>query len=345
MPVSTIVRPARTRSPRGGAAPISTALVYDELAAAGCRLNTMDPVVAEPCASGELLSSERRRRHFPGSDADRLLRPASSCSACCRPTSALLFAARLANGVVRRSRPGSATRHSRRRLQPRAGAGRQLGAGRSFELHRRVSLRNSVPSGAVFPASPPPPRSWPSPSISSRRRPIPTCSRPSSSPPPRRRLDRQFRRPHNPQTGQVRRPRSPATLYPDKDHELWAIEGDKAPMSMMGVPVSARSDMRPSRRFCRFRSGHRARHHARAGRRPRTGAPQGPIVAKGLRHPVWIFAERPPFLRHPLRHMVVSERHDSCVGPAAWGLGDRRPDTTLPVLPCENGSFTHPVGN
>lgn len=92
---------------------------------------------------------------------------------------------------------------------------------------------------------------------------------------------------YNPQTGQIRLTALSGDAVPDKDYELWAIEGDKAPMSMGVVAVTARSDMRLTPQvLAGFGPGTvLAITLEQKGGSP-TGAPQGPIVAKGLATPV-----------------------------------------------------------
>ena len=69
---------------------------------------------------------------------------------------------------------------------------------------------------------------------------------------------------------------------PDKDFELWAIKGSNAPVSMGVIPVNAKSDIRLS---AALRQGFGqgtvlAVTLEQKGGSP-TGAPQGPVVAKG----------------------------------------------------------------
>lgn len=92
---------------------------------------------------------------------------------------------------------------------------------------------------------------------------------------------------YNPQTGQIRLTALSGDAVPDKDYELWAIEGDKAPMSMGVVAVTARSDMRLTPQvLAGFGPGTvLAITLEQKGGSP-TGAPQGPVVAKGLATPV-----------------------------------------------------------
>jgi anti-sigma-K factor RskA len=83
-------------------------------------------------------------------------------------------------------------------------------------------------------------------------------------------------------TGTVRLAALSGDAVPDKDFELWAIKGSNAPVSMGVIPVNAKSDIRLS---AALRQGFGqgtvlAVTLEQKGGSP-TGAPQGPVVAKG----------------------------------------------------------------
>lgn len=85
---------------------------------------------------------------------------------------------------------------------------------------------------------------------------------------------------YNPMTGSVRLTTLSGAAVPDKDYELWAIQGANAPVSMGVVPMG-RSDMKMPPMPAEFGEGTvLAVTLEQKGGSP-TGAPQGPIVAKG----------------------------------------------------------------
>ena len=87
---------------------------------------------------------------------------------------------------------------------------------------------------------------------------------------------------YNATTGQVRLTALSGDAVPDKDYELWAIEGSNAPKSMGVVSVTSRNDVKVAPDvLAGFGPGTvLAITLERKGGSP-TGAPQGPIVAKG----------------------------------------------------------------
>ncbi|RYE10126.1 MAG: anti-sigma factor [Hyphomicrobiales bacterium] len=88
---------------------------------------------------------------------------------------------------------------------------------------------------------------------------------------------------YNPQTGQIRLTALSGDTMPDQDYELWAIEGSNAPVSMGVVPIDASMDMElPENVKADFGAGSvLAITIEQKGGSP-TGAPQGPVVAKGM---------------------------------------------------------------
>jgi anti-sigma-K factor RskA len=87
---------------------------------------------------------------------------------------------------------------------------------------------------------------------------------------------------YNASTGQVRLTSLSGAPVADKDYELWAIEGTDAPKSMGVIPVDARVDVKVAPDvLAGFGAGTiLAITLEQKGGSP-TGAPQGPIVAKG----------------------------------------------------------------
>jgi anti-sigma-K factor RskA len=87
---------------------------------------------------------------------------------------------------------------------------------------------------------------------------------------------------YNATTGQVRLTALSGDVVADKDYELWAIEGTNAPKSMGVIAVNARTEMTlPADVMAEFGEGTiLAVTLEQKGGSP-TGAPQGPIVAKG----------------------------------------------------------------
>lgn len=86
---------------------------------------------------------------------------------------------------------------------------------------------------------------------------------------------------YNPATGSVRLTALSGAAVPDKDYELWAIQGSNAPVSMGVIPIDQRSDVKLPTLPDTFAAGTvLAITLEQKGGSP-TGAPQGPIVAKG----------------------------------------------------------------
>jgi anti-sigma-K factor RskA len=88
-------------------------------------------------------------------------------------------------------------------------------------------------------------------------------------------------------TGTVRLAALSGEAVPDKDFELWAIKGTNAPVSMGVIPINARSDVVvPAALRAGFGPGTvLAVTLEQKGGSP-TGAPQGPVVAKGATTPI-----------------------------------------------------------
>lgn len=87
---------------------------------------------------------------------------------------------------------------------------------------------------------------------------------------------------YNPDSGQIWLTALSGHTMPDQDYELWAIEGSAAPVSMGVVPINASMNMDlPENVRNDFGPGTLlAVTIEQKGGSP-TGAPQGPIVAKG----------------------------------------------------------------
>jgi anti-sigma-K factor RskA len=86
---------------------------------------------------------------------------------------------------------------------------------------------------------------------------------------------------YNPTTGSVRLTALSGAAVPEKDYELWAIQGSNAPISMGVIPIDQRSDVKTPTLPEAFGEGTvLAITLEQKGGSP-TGAPQGPIVAKG----------------------------------------------------------------
>lgn len=87
---------------------------------------------------------------------------------------------------------------------------------------------------------------------------------------------------YDPTTASVRLTALSGAEVPDKDYELWAIEGSNAPISMGVIPVTSRIDVKIAPEvLAGFGEGTvLAVTLEQKGGSP-TGAPQGPIVAKG----------------------------------------------------------------
>ena len=88
-------------------------------------------------------------------------------------------------------------------------------------------------------------------------------------------------------SGKVRLAALSGSAVPNKDFELWAIKGSNAPVSMGVIPVDARSEVSLSAALkTGFGAGTvLAVTLEQKGGSP-TGAPQGPIVAKGAAIPI-----------------------------------------------------------
>ncbi len=87
---------------------------------------------------------------------------------------------------------------------------------------------------------------------------------------------------YNPASGSVRLVSLSGDAVPEKDYELWAIEGANAPISMGVVPINAKAEVKiPAAAMTGFGAGTiLAITLEQKGGSP-TGAPQGPLVAKG----------------------------------------------------------------
>lgn len=86
---------------------------------------------------------------------------------------------------------------------------------------------------------------------------------------------------YNPTTGSVRLTALSGSAVPERDYELWAIQGGNAPVSMGVIPIDQRSDVKMPSMPAEFGEGTvLAITLEQKGGSP-TGAPQGPIVAKG----------------------------------------------------------------
>ncbi len=87
---------------------------------------------------------------------------------------------------------------------------------------------------------------------------------------------------YNPATGSVRLASLSGSPVPDKDYELWAIEGDKPPVSMGVIKIDARSDVKiPEKAMAGWGEGTTLAITLEAAGGSPTGAPQGPVVAAG----------------------------------------------------------------
>ena len=83
-------------------------------------------------------------------------------------------------------------------------------------------------------------------------------------------------------TGTVRLAALSGTAVPQKDYELWAIKGSSAPQSMGVIPVDAKSDISLSDKIKQgFGEGTILAITLEPKGGSPTGAPTGPIVAKG----------------------------------------------------------------
>jgi anti-sigma-K factor RskA len=87
---------------------------------------------------------------------------------------------------------------------------------------------------------------------------------------------------YNATTGQVRLTTVSGDAVPDKDYELWAIEGSNAPKSMGVIAIDARTEIKLSPDVLKgFGPGTVLAITLEGKGGSPTGAPQGPIVAKG----------------------------------------------------------------
>jgi anti-sigma-K factor RskA len=88
-------------------------------------------------------------------------------------------------------------------------------------------------------------------------------------------------------TGTVRLTALSGDAAPDRDFELWAIEGDNAPVSMGVVPANARSEvtMKPDI-LAKFGEGSLLAITLEPKGGSPTGDPTGPVVAKGVATPI-----------------------------------------------------------
>jgi anti-sigma-K factor RskA len=88
-------------------------------------------------------------------------------------------------------------------------------------------------------------------------------------------------------SGTVRLTGLSGAQVPDRDYELWAIEGQNAPVSMGVVPVDASTDVKLSPEMLQqFGAGTVLAVTIEPKGGSPTGGPTGPIVAKGAATPV-----------------------------------------------------------
>ena len=91
---------------------------------------------------------------------------------------------------------------------------------------------------------------------------------------------------YNPMTGTLRLTALSGDAVPDRDYELWAIQGSNAPVSMGVIPIEGRTDMTMPSMPEQFAPGTvLAITLEQKGGSP-TGQAQGPIVAKGMVTPI-----------------------------------------------------------
>ncbi len=90
---------------------------------------------------------------------------------------------------------------------------------------------------------------------------------------------------YNPATGSVRLTSLSGDAVPEKDYELWAIQGGNAPISMGVIPVHQKADVKLERQSARrLRRGHRpGRDAGTEGRLPHRRSP-GPPRRQRRRH-------------------------------------------------------------
>ena len=92
---------------------------------------------------------------------------------------------------------------------------------------------------------------------------------------------------YNAQTGQVRLTTISGEAVPDKDYELWAIEGTNAPKSMGVIPINQRVDVPvKSDILAGFGPGVTLAISLEPKGGSPTGAPTGPVVAAGKATPI-----------------------------------------------------------
>jgi anti-sigma-K factor RskA len=92
---------------------------------------------------------------------------------------------------------------------------------------------------------------------------------------------------YNAQTGQVRLTTISGDAVPDKDYELWAIEGSNAPKSMGVIPINQRVDVPvKSDILAGFGPGVTLAISLEPKGGSPTGAPTGPVVAAGKATPI-----------------------------------------------------------
>ncbi len=92
---------------------------------------------------------------------------------------------------------------------------------------------------------------------------------------------------YNATTGQVRLTTISGTAVPDKDYELWAIEGNNPPKSMGVIPIDQRVDVRIAPDILAgFGPGTTLAISLEPKGGSKTGAPTGPVVAAGQATPI-----------------------------------------------------------
>ena len=113
------------------------------------------------------------------------------------------------------------------------------------------------------------------------------------------------------QTGQVRLTTVSGDPVPDKDYELWAIEGSAAPKSLGVIKIDARNDVKAAGLMCSPASAPARRQlpsrSSRSAVRP-TPAPTGPIVAAGKATPDLTAVSDPPPQRGGPTKLVEASR-------------------------------------
>ena len=92
---------------------------------------------------------------------------------------------------------------------------------------------------------------------------------------------------YNASTGQLRLTTLSGDVVPDKDYELWAIEGSNPPKSMGVFPINQRVDMKlTSEELAGFGPGITLAISLEPKGGSTTGAPTGPVVAAGQVKPI-----------------------------------------------------------